>query len=212
MDDFIKTKATEDLWKEFKLKELLRAKKIIDKLITSYIEEGKTLEAFEKIWYSQTEDKKGENHIYNLAMSCSQSRKPFAGNSFEKSIKQLHLQNNIKTFDQIWVDKDGVVYDKKPKDKSVHKHDCLIPTTKDVKSISDMFVISKKTTLRERFRQDLDSVGKCKNVIFLTRETPTKSQIETICGYKCIIVYPYAENTEQTWSYEEYVSRMKKFQ
>lgn len=212
MDNFVKTEATEESWKEFQEKEMLHAKNIIDKLISEYVKNGQTVEAFRNIWYSQTEDKKGEHHIYNLAMSCSQKRKPFAGNGFEKTIELLHSNHNIKTLNQVWVDKDGKLYEKKPKDISVHKHDCLIPTTLDRTNISSMIVVSKKTTLRERFRQDLDSVGKCKNVIFLTRETPTKGQLDSIKGYNCIIVYPHAPITDCSWNYEEYILRMKKFQ
>jgi len=212
MDAYIETEATKKLWNEFQEKELLRAKRVVDNLLNEYINKGRTLEAFRDIWYSQTEDKKGEKHLYNLMMSCAQSRKPFAGNSFERSIEDLHSMNNIKFYKQVWVDSDGNTYKKKPKNKSVHKHDCLIPSKNESNNITDMIVISKKTTLRERFRQDLDSIGKCKHVVFLTREKPTKGQIDTITGYNCIIVYPNSPITKNTLSYEEYILRIKAFQ
>lgn len=212
MDAYIEIEATKKLWNEFQEKELLRAKRVVDRLLTEYIKKGQTVDAFREIWYSQQDDKKGEKHLYNLMMSCAQSRKPFAGNSFEKSIEDLHSMNNIKFYKQVWVDSDGNIHKKKPKDISVHKHDCLIPSKSENNNIADMIVISKKTTLRERFRQDLDSVGKCKTVVFLTREKPTKGQIDTITGYNCIIVYPNASNTKNTMCYEEYILRIKAFQ
>lgn len=212
MDMFIEKEATETLWKEFQEREVVRAKAVVDKLLAQYLEKGQTMESFREIWYSQEDDKKGEKHLYNLMMSCAQSRKPFAGNSFEKSIEDLHTMHNIKFYKQVWVDADGNLYNKKPKDISVHKHDCLIPSNVESNNIADMIVVSKKTTLRERFRQDLDSVGKCKTVVFLTREKPQKGQIDTITGYNCIIVYPNAPNTKNTMSYEEYISRIKAFQ
>ena len=211
MDHFM-MEESETLWKEFQEKELQRAKKVFDKILSEYIEKNQTIEAFKKIWYSQLTDKKGESHLYNLVMSCSQTRKQYTGKTFENTIYQLHKINQIKTLNQTYVDNIGEIYKKKPKNKSVHKHDCLISNNKDITNISECYVISIKTTLRERFRQDLDSVDRCKKVIFITRDAPTKGQIDSVSGYNCILVYPKANLTENTWSYEEYVSRMKAFQ
>ena len=211
MDDFVET-ATEELWKEFQTKELLRAKTVMDKLIEKYINSDKSVESFKEIWYDQHSDKKGNNHIYNLAISCSQGRKSFAGRSFEQALEKLHADKGISILNQTWVDSEGNIHKQKPKVESVHKHDCIIPKSIDCKTISDTYIISIKTTLRERYREDLDSIGKCKNVIFLTREKLKKVQIQVITGYGCIVVFPNADTTENTWSYTEYFSRMKKFQ
>jgi hypothetical protein len=75
-----------------------------------------------------------------------------------------------------------------------------------------MIVLSIKTTLRERFREDLDSISKCKKVIFLTREIPEQGHLDTLKGYNCVLVYQNAPLSDHTWSYDDYVSRIKHFQ
>ena len=169
-----------------------------------------TLDEFKNVWYSQTSDKQGKDHIANMCMSIFQSRKVRAGNSFENAITNIHKMAGINAKYQIWVDSSGDIHEKKPK-HSVHKHDCLI-AHKESTNIKDMIVISIKTTLRERFREDLDSVTKCKKVIFLTREIPEQGHIDTLKGYDCILVYQNAPITEHTWSYDQYTSFMKQFQ
>ena len=206
MDNFIKNEATLICWKELQEKEVQRAYQTLIELLRTPL----TIDEFRKVWYSENDDKKGIKHVANMCMSMFQARKSIAGNSFEKAIEKIHLENGIVVYNQSWVDDDGEIYKKKPS-KSVHKHDCLIPfgTSNNIK---DMIVISKKTTLRERFREDLDSNKKCKCVIFLTRETPSNGAVQTITGYNCILVYPNAELTEHTWSYDQYILRMKHFQ
>jgi hypothetical protein len=145
-------------------------------------------------------------------MSIFQSRKANAGNGLERTIEKIHTEKGIHALYQKWVDSDGNIYDKKPKKAGVHKMDALIPTNKEITNTSDMYVVSMKTTLRERFRQDLDGCPKCKKVIFLTRETLLRSQIDMISGYNCIVVYPFAENTEHTWSFDKYFSEIKSLQ
>lgn len=205
MDAYIAS-ATEQEWKELQEKEVRRAHETCCRLMKSNL----TLDEFRKVWYSQTEDKKGLDHIANMCMSIFQSRKVRAGNSFEAAIEQLHLMGSIIAKYQVLVDSDGNIHSKKPS-RSVHKHDCLI-AHKDSTNIQDMIVISIKTTLRERFREDLDSVTKCKKVIFLTREIPEQGHLDSLKGYNCILVYQNAPLTDHTWSYSEYVSRIKHFQ
>jgi hypothetical protein len=167
---------------------------------------------FITVWYDESEDKKGVAHIANMCMSIFQSRKANAGNGLERTIEKIHTEKGIHALYQKWVDSDGNIYDKKPKKAGVHKMDALIPTNKKITNTSDMYVVSMKTTLRERFRQDLDGCPKCKKVIFLTRETLLRSQIDMISGYNCIVVYPFAENTEHTWSFDKYFSEIKSLQ
>lgn len=193
-------------WDVQKRKELERAYKFCKEVLKSPLTE----EEFSKVWYSESSDKKGIYHLANMCMSIFQSRKCRAGNEFEKAITSKHMELGITFYNQCYVDVDGNVSEKKPS-KSCHKIDCLIPTSSSRK-LSDMILISKKTTLRERYRQDLDFVGKCKLVIFLTRETPEEAKIDTITGYGCILVYPNATDSDKVWSYEKYFSDITKFQ
>jgi|688.fasta_scaffold199621_2 hypothetical protein len=207
MDLFIKEIATKEAWEELQEKQLIRAYKFAVDILKTPL----TREEFKNVWYSQTSDKKGEKFLANMCMSMFQSRKASAGNSSEKAIKKMHDNADINVKYQVYCDNTGLIYDKKPNKISVHKLDAII-SQGDTLNISKCIVLSMKTTLRERYRQDLDIVGKCKKLIFLTRETPEKTKIETISGYGCILVYPYSELTDTTWSYNEYILRMKLFQ
>lgn len=207
MDQFIKIDATKIAWEELQQKQLARAYNFSRKVLKSPL----TIDEFRDVWYSQHTDKKGEKHLANMCMSIFQSRKSFAGTSSEKAIEQMHANSNINVSYQVWVDSSGTLYEKKPKNTSVHKLDGIISYGRAT-NLKDCVLLSMKTTLRERYRQDLDSVGKCKKVVFLTRDTPSSGAIETVTGYGCILVYPNAPTCESCWSYAEYVSRMKKFQ
>jgi len=204
MDDFIVNTSNWDIQKK---EEEIRAFNFCKTVLKSPL----TTEEFSEVWYSQTSDKRGLAHLANMCMSIFQTRKTRAGKQFEDTIQSKHKELGILYHNQKWVDVDGIISDKKP-EKSCHKVDCLIPPNRDSVNIKDMYIISKKTTLRERYRQDLELATKCKGVIFLTKEIPDKTKIKTIVGYGCIIVYPHAECSENVWSYEKYFSTMKSFQ
>jgi hypothetical protein len=206
--DSIIIASMKDEWTQQKKDECKRAYDTCVRLLKTPI----SYEEFITVWYDESEDKKGVAHIANMCMSIFQSRKANAGNGLERTIEKIHTEKGIHALYQKWVDSDGNIYDKKPKKAGVHKMDALIPTNKEITNTSDMYVVSMKTTLRERFRQDLDGCPKCKKVIFLTRETLLRSQIDMISGYNCIVVYPFAENTEHTWSFDKYFSEIKSLQ
>ncbi len=88
----------------------------------------------------------------------------------------------------------------------------MIPLTEDETSIKDMIVVSKKTTARERWRQDLDCIGKCRQVIFLTKHHLKDTLLNSITGYGIVVVTPNSKNTNMCWSYEKYFSEMKRLQ
>ena len=207
MDSLIIT-SMKDEWTQQKKDECKRAYDTCVRLLKTPI----SYDEFITVWYDESEDKKGVAHIANMCMSIFQSRKANAGNGLERTIENIHKEKGIHALYQKWVDSDGNIYDKKPKKAGAHKMDALIPTNKESNNTSDMYVVSMKTTLRERFRQDLDGCPKCKKVIFLTRETLLRSQIDMISGYNCIVVYPFAENTEHTWSFDKYFSEIKSLQ
>ena len=73
-------------------------------------------------------------------------------------------------------------------------------------------MISAKTKFRERWRQDLDLKEKCKKLIYITKEVPSRTLIEQIIGYNTTLVYPNATISENIWSFEHFVLRMKHFQ
>jgi hypothetical protein len=202
MDEHIKN-ATKDAWARQKKEQLARA-------YDFFVRKWKiplTIEEFEKVWYSEHGDKKGEEHIANMCMSMFQSRKANAGSGFERSIYDCLEKLGIEVIPQALVDKDGNIYSKKPKSISVDKVDGLIPTSDNRKTIHDMYVLSMKTTSRERYTQGFHLISKCKGYVFLTRETPEAPKIQTITGKGAILVYPDATTSESVWSYSSFFQK-----
>jgi EcoRII C terminal len=205
MDDYILFGAGKQDWEIQKERECKRAYEFSVRMLKSPL----TYEEFKSCWYSEHDDKKGVKHLANMCMSIFQSRKATAGASFESSIYSSHAKCKIEVIKQAYVDSEGNVYIKKPKRKDLHKVDALIPTTENRESLEDMYVLSMKTTSRERWRQDVDLVSKCKGVIFLTKEKPDKAKIESITGYGMKLVYPNADISEHVWSYQLYFEKIK---
>lgn len=197
---------SELLWKEKKQRDLVRAYKFS----VEYLKTPLNLEEFERVWYSENDDKKGQKNLYNMCMSIFQSRKSTAGNSFEKYLERLFEQNNIKFLLQHHVDIEGNIFKSKPK-KSVHKLDFII-TYENSKNIRDCIIVSVKTKLRERWRQDLDQKDKCIKLIYVTKEIPSSILTEQIVGYNTTLVYPNAKITENIWPIEYFISRLQHFQ
>jgi len=159
------------LWQEEKEAQQQRAYKFC----VDYLKTPLTYEEFGSLWYHETEDKKGKTHLANMCMSIFQTRKVNAGNSFEHALERLFEKNGIQFLKQKYVDSEGKIYDKKPK-QSNHKLDYIIPH-KDSENIESCIVLSAKKTLKERYRQDLDLTHKCKKLIYLTHDQPPESSI-----------------------------------
>lgn len=195
------------LWEEQKERETLRAYAFCIEKLKSPL----TLEEFRKVWYREKEDKCGKEHLANLCTSIFQSRKVNAGKSFENSLERLFEKNTIHFLKQKCVDDSGKIYLKKPTNKSVHKLDFIV-VYKNSENIETCIVISAKTKFRERWRQDLHLKEKCKKLIYITKEVPSRTLIEQIVGYNTTLVYPNAIISENIWSFEHFVLRMKHFQ
>lgn len=206
MDSYIQTEAMRLNWEIQKEKECERAYQFC----VEYLKSPLSKDEFSKVWYSENKvDKTGKKHLANMCMSIFQSRKSTAGKGFEQAIYLKHKEVGIPIIEQAWVDKDGNIYSKNPNIISVHKVDGLIPTSENRKTVHDMYILSIKTTSRERYRQGLDLIPKCKGYIFLTREIPDKTKTKNIIGYGIILVYPFAITTDTVWSYESYFQKIK---
>ncbi len=194
-------------WSDAKREECARAYQFCHTILRSPLTE----EEFSHVWYSETDDKKGTRHLANMCMSIFQSRKSRAGTQFERAVRSMHDTHGLTCLNQAWVDAEGTIHTNKPT-QSCHKVDGLLPLVPHATHIRETVLLSIKTTLRERYRQDLDFVGRCKQVIFLTKEVPESIKQTTLAGYGCICVYPHAPDTDTTWSYTKYVSEMKRLQ
>ena len=201
--------ATEQAWYDKQIQDAKRAKKFELDHWAPYdeIAELSPEDYLKDRWYDEN-DKKGIHHWRNMVASAMQSAKSLAGSSFENSIMALLEQNDIDVVRQVNIDESGGIHTR----KSRHRIDGYISTTDCPSTLKDCYVLSKKTTLRERWNQDIWCVPLCKGLIILTRETPNDSTIMSIKEHKSIVVFPNAPITEHTWSYAEFLRRMKLFQ
>ena len=204
-DNYVLHEANDLAWTNQKEKECAR----VYAFITGPCRSPLTLEEFKKIYYNEKEDKKGLRYIANMFMSIFNSRKATAGTGHEMAINRMHDDTGIVLLKRVWVDKDGNIHAKKPKRGHVHKVDGLIPTSTNRDNISDMYLISAKTNLRERWQQDTGLASKSKGLIMLTREILTDTMISNIACHNGISVYPNAPRTSNAWSYAKYLEQMK---
>lgn len=207
-DKYVK-EVSEEMWRIHLRDEAERAKQWeLDNYKT--IEELKAMsgEEYLNIRYYARDDKHGLRYMRNMVASGMQSAKSKTGKSLETAVNALFNDRGIVVTDQPNINAQGDIQ----KSKSVHRADCCIASSGTPTSIRDTYVISKKNTLRERWNQDLWCIPLCKQLIILTRETPNASTIASIGAHGAVVVYPNAPITGATWSYSEFLRRMKDFQ
>lgn len=208
IDDLILS-ATEDAWAK---KQLIGAERARQWEIKHWkpLEELKSMstEDYLHTRFHDPTDKKGLHHLRNMIMSEMQSVKTMSGTCFEKAVVDILEEHGVSMCGQVHIDTDGTICSK----KSVHRIDGYVSAEDKPTSIRNCYAISKKTTLRERWNQDLWQIPLCKKLIFLTREIPNTSTIHSIRDHGAIVVYPHASTTEYTWSFDEFVRQMKLFQ
>lgn len=203
--------ATEDYWMRKQMEGAERCKKFeLDHWMRREELEAMTVEDYLINRYYDADDKKGKEHWRNMIASIMQSDKSTAGSSFEAAIMDLAEKNGVEITGQVTVNEKGVPCRKR--DGGVHKIDGYISREARPADMRDCYIISKKTTLRERWNQDVWCVPICKKVLLLTREVPNPSTLDSIRLHKVIVVYPHAPITDYSWSYQEFFRKMKMFQ
>jgi hypothetical protein len=170
--------------------------------------EAMSIEEYLVTRYYDVADKKGLHHIRNLVASEMNSAKSKAGSSFENVLMRIAHGAGVRIVGQVHIDENGNVCPR----KSRHRIDGYISQEATAPSVRNCIVLSNKTTLRERWNQDVWCIPLCKKLIILTRETPNSSTLESIRHHGAIVVYPQAPTTEASWSYGEFFRRMKLFQ
>jgi hypothetical protein len=118
--------------------------------------------------------------LYNTSQSITQSLKSKAGrdweDSFEETLQIAKIIKNKHFASQVNIDNEGNFLEKKKKGKNTgHKLDFVIPPPKLGTNIKDHkgFIISNKTTCRERVHQD-KFIGKF--VLITTDKYDTKDE------------------------------------
>jgi len=203
--------ATEDFWRQKQLEGAARCKKFeLDHYMSREALEAMPLETYLTSRFYEAEDKKGKDHFRNMIASIMQSDKSTAGSSFEEAIMQVAERHGVDITGQVYINAEGVPCLRK--DGGVHKIDGYVANEARPASMRTCYIISKKTTLRERWNQDVWCVPLCMKLIIITRETPNPSTLASIQHHGAIVVYPHAPITDHTWSFAEFLRRMKAFQ
>lgn len=209
----------EIMWNAHKLESAEKMRQVLlETILTRSREEIATMsvQQFHDEFYSSEGDKHGERHIRNRVASEMNSAKSKTGTAFEKAIMDAAKESGVLIHGQVYVGvKTGNVY-KKKRDaagiESVKKIDGLVSNEKEPHSTKDGIVLSKKTTLKDRVSQDYWCAPFCRQLIVMTIKTPNPSELDSLKDHGVIVVYPHAPLTEHTWSYAEFVRRMKAFQ
>lgn len=201
--------ATEHKWREHLLGAAVRAQQFeLQHWMSREEIQAMSPEQYLQERYFDPTDKKGLHHWRNLVASEMNSSKSKAGSSFEEAIMDLAEESGVCITGQVHIDESGRICNK----KSRHRIDGYVANQDRPENVMDCYVLSKKTTLRERWNQDVWCAKLCKRLIIITRETPNDSTIDSIRLHGATVVYPHAPVTEWTWSYDEFFARMKVFQ
>ena len=202
--------ATEAAWESHQLAAAARARAFeIEHHKTKAELEAMTAEEYLRDRYYDPEDKQGKHHWRNLVGSEMNSAKSKSGSSFEEAVMMLADENDVAITGQVHIDETGKICSK----KSRHRIDGYISAADaPPATLRDCYVVSKKTTLKERWNQDIWCIPHCKKLVFITREIPNADTIASIGHHGAVIVYPHAPITAHAWSYAEFLRRMKDFQ
>lgn len=111
--------------------------------------------------------------VYQACVGVNQSQRSKKGKSLEKIIENLLMEHDIPYLSQAAVDTaTGTICKSSRSSKSTHIHDFIIDA-KLGDTIHDKIVLSCKTSLRERWRQDANI--KCKKLYMITLEAASKT-------------------------------------
>jgi hypothetical protein len=203
--------ATENLWKQKQLAGAARCKQFeLDNWMPREELADISAENYLTRRFYDPSDKKGMSHLRNMIASIMQSDKSTAGSSFEKATLHIAKENGVSIIAQPWINSSGSVC--LGKSGSAHKIDGYISKELSPIDMKNCYIISQKTTLRERWNQDVWCTSLCIKVLLLTRETPNPSTLKSIEQQGVVVVYPHAPDTDYSWSYTTFIRKMKDFQ
>jgi hypothetical protein len=164
--------------------------------------------------YYAPEDKQGKHHLRNMVASEMQSAKCSSGNWFMDACNKEMRAAGVLLVTEIPVDKKGKIlsHDLQRVKGAAHALDGYVSRTARPDTVKECWVTSAKTTLKERWNQDVWMIPHCTKLVYLTREVPDPTTVESIGRHGGVVVYPHAPITEYTWSFAEAIRRMKDFQ
>lgn len=110
-------------------------------------------------------------NIYTTCIGINQQHRAKKGKLLEKCIEDVLKENDIPYLSQAVVDTSGVIHAMRGKKKGVHVHDFVINAAFG-DSIEDKIILSCKTSLRERWRQDANI--QCAKMYMITMDACSK--------------------------------------
>lgn len=117
------------------------------------------------------------NNVYKMCVGINQKYRAQKGKLLEKCIEDVLKENNIPYLSQVTVDPAGVIHALRGKCKGIHIHDFIVNASFG-DTIDDKIIISCKTSLRERWRQDANV--KCAKMYMITMDVCSKHVMESL--------------------------------
>lgn len=115
--------------------------------------------------------------IYKTCVGLNQQNRAKKGKMLEKCIEDVLVENKIPFLSQVVVDTSGVIHAVKGRRKGVHVHDFVINASFG-DTIQNKMILSCKTSLRERWRQDANL--QCAKMYMITMDTCSKHVMESL--------------------------------
>lgn len=115
--------------------------------------------------------------IYKTCVGLNQQNRAKKGKMLEKCIEDVLAENKIPFLSQVVVDTAGVIHAVKGRRKGVHVHDFVINAAFG-DTIHSKMILSCKTSLRERWRQDANL--QCAKMYMITMDTCSKHVMESL--------------------------------
>lgn len=123
--------------------------------------------------------------IYKTCIGINQSQRTKKGKMLEKCIEDVLKENQIPYLSQVVVDTSGVIHALRGKRKGVHVHDFVINASFG-DTIQDKIILSCKTSIRERWRQDANI--DCAKMFMITLDTCSKHVLASLKENKVELV------------------------
>lgn len=146
-------------------------------------------------------------NIYKTCIGINQQHRAQKGKMLEKCIEDVLKENNIPYLSQVVVDTTGIIHAFRGKKKGVHIHDFIINASFG-DSVHDKMILSCKTSLRERWRQDANI--ECSKMYMITMDTCSKHVMASLKENRIQLVVVGGEGGAGTgMTLEECVNEIK---
>lgn len=145
-------------------------------------------------------------NIYKTCVSMNQQSRSNKGKLLEQCIEDVLKARQIPYLPQVTVDTTGIIHKSRGQKKGVHVHDFVIDAQVG-DSIRDKIVLSCKTSLRERWRQDANV--QCAKMYMITMEMCSKHVMASLKENKIALVI-VRESRDGVMNLEECIEEIER--